>query len=120
MFNNIIVENFTTPCHQGELSDADSILELGNPTCGDKVLVTINLNSDHAISEARFRAWGCATSLAMSNVFCRFVEGRLLNELVQLTPEEISPLLGELEPSQQHCLSMLHQLFEQLAEVQIS
>lgn len=118
MFNHIIIENFTSPSHQGQLRDADITLELGNPTCGDKVLVNINIDGDDMVTEARFRAWGCATSLAMSNVFCRFIEGRHLEDLSQLTPEQISLLLGELEPSQQHCLNMLHKLFGQLGEVQ--
>lgn len=115
MFNDIIVENFTNPCHQGEIEDAALRLEIGNPVCGDRMLITLEAEAGGQVRQARFRAWGCATSVAAANVFCRYVSGRSLAQLQAVTAAEIAGLLGELEPSQHHCLDMLHKLFGQLA-----
>ncbi len=116
MFNDIIVENFTNPCHQGEIENAALRLEIGNPVCGDRMLITLETEADGQVRDARFQAWGCATSIATANVFCRYVTGRDLAQLRAATATEIAGLLGELEPSQNHCLDMLRNLFEQLAE----
>jgi nitrogen fixation NifU-like protein len=114
MFNEIITDNFCNPDYQGSLEIPDIQLKLGNPVCGDKVDIDLSLDDRGCISDARFRAWGCTTSLAMSNQFCRQVQGKTLVKLTQLNTEEISSMLGVLQPSQQHCLEMLHALFQQL------
>lgn len=117
MFNEIIIDNFCNPDHQGRLTLPDIQLQLGDPVCGDKVDIDLSLDQDGYIQEARFRAWGCTTSLAMSNQFCRYVQGKKTAEAARLPPEKIALLLGdELQPSQQHCLNMLQILFRQLGE----
>ncbi|SHO56622.1 iron-sulfur cluster assembly scaffold protein [Vibrio quintilis] len=123
MFNSILVQHFSSPTHQGELADPDTTLALGNPVCGDKVNIDLKFaasGKDAQIIQARFRAWGCATSLAMANAFCSYVEGRSVDSLTELKEHAISALLGELEPSQQHCLDMLNELFQQLKSMEVA
>ncbi|MCP9269807.1 iron-sulfur cluster assembly scaffold protein [Xenorhabdus bovienii] len=114
MFNEIITDNFCHPDCQGSLENPDIQLKLGNPVCGDKVNIDLSLNEEKRISDARFQAWGCTASLAMSNQFCRQIQGKTLTELAQLNTQEIDQMLGKLQPSQQHCLEMLHALFQQV------
>ncbi|MDC9589114.1 iron-sulfur cluster assembly scaffold protein [Xenorhabdus sp. XENO-10] len=114
MFNEIITDNFCNPDLQGSLTNPDIQLKLGNPVCGDKVNIDLSLSKDGQINEARFQAWGCTTSLAMSNQFCRQAQGKTLTELAQLSTPEIDKMLGKLQPSQRHCLEMLHALFQQV------
>ncbi|MBE8596016.1 iron-sulfur cluster assembly scaffold protein [Xenorhabdus sp. BG5] len=116
MFNEIITDNFCNPDFQGSLTNSDIQLKLGNPVCGDTVNIDLSLSEEGRISAARFQAWGCTTSLAMSNQFCRQAQGRTLAEIAQLSTQEIASMLGKLQPSQQHCLEMLHALFQQVRE----
>ena len=113
MFNDIIVRHFSNPTHTGELPNASRTLELGNPVCGDRLRVDLRIEGDH-IAEARYQAWGCATSLATGNAFCEHVENKPLRDAATTAPEAIEALLGELEPSQMHCLEMLRSLFAHL------
>lgn len=113
MFNDIIVANFSHPRYAEALPDADLMLELGNPVCGDRIRVQLQL-AGGAVRKARYQAWGCATSLATGNVFCGFIDSQPLSALRSLPAGQIAALLGELEPSQHHCLDMLRSLFEQL------
>lgn len=113
MFNDIIVRHFSNPTHAGELADASRSIELGNPVCGDRIRVEIRLDGDR-IAAARYQAWGCATSLATGNAFCAHIEDKSLGEAAGASPATIEALLGELEPSQMHCLEMLRALFAQL------
>ncbi|MBD2784607.1 iron-sulfur cluster assembly scaffold protein [Xenorhabdus sp. DI] len=114
MFNEIITDNFCNPDLQGSLTNPDIQLKLGNPVCGDKVDIDLSLDEERRISKARFQAWGCTTSLAMANQFCRQIQGRTLTELSKLDTQEIDAMLGRLQPSQKHCLEMLHALFQQV------
>src|SRR5687768_608249 len=115
MFNDIIVENFSSPRYAEELDTADLTLELGNPVCGDRIRVQLQL-ADGVINKARYQAWGCATSLATGNIFCGFVDTMPLAAVLATPEPAVSALLGELEPSQHHCLEMLRSLFAQLHE----
>jgi nitrogen fixation NifU-like protein len=113
MFNDIIVRNFSDPQFAAELDEATASIELGNPVCGDRIRVQLKL-ADGQVQRARYQAWGCATSLATGNVFCAHINGRPLEELLGTNADAIDAMLGELEPSQHHCLEMLHGLFRRL------
>lgn len=115
MFNDIIVENFSSPRFAEELPHADLTLELGNPVCGDRIQVQLQL-AGGVISKARYQAWGCATSLATGNIFCGFVDAKPLALVLDTPAGAMADMLGELEPSQHHCLEMLRALFAQLNE----
>ena len=115
MFNDIIVENFSSPRYAEELECADLTLELGNPVCGDRIRVQLQL-ADGVIGKARYQAWGCATSLATGNIFCGFLDAKPLSAVLAASAGDMAAMLGELEPSQHHCLDMLRALFAQLNE----
>lgn len=115
MFNDIIVENFSAPRYAEELDSANLTLELGNPVCGDRIRVQLQL-AGGVIAKARYQAWGCATSLATGNIFCGFLDTKPLSVVQAMPPGDIASMLGELEPSQHHCLEMLRSLFAQLNE----
>ncbi|WP_199610188.1 iron-sulfur cluster assembly scaffold protein [Flocculibacter collagenilyticus] len=113
MYNDIIIDNFSDPRNVGDLESADHELEIGNPVCGDRIKVQLSV-TDNLINKAVFRAWGCATSVATANIFCRSIEGQTATEIAQRQPQEIEAMLGELEPSQHHCLHILSELHEKL------
>lgn len=113
MYNQVIVENFSNPKHVGSLVGADFEIEIGNPVCGDRIRVQLKANQ-HTVEEAVFKAWGCATSVATANIFCNSITGKELSHISQRNTSEFQSMLGDLEPSQQHCLSILEQLHSQL------
>ncbi len=110
MFNDLIVKHFSNPTHTGTIADPSRVMELGNPVCGDRIRVDLRIDGD-SIVEARYQAWGCATSLATGNAFCEYIEGRTLADAAGTPSASMEALLGELEPSQMHCLEMLRTLF---------
>ncbi|GAA3326581.1 hypothetical protein GCM10020331_063060 [Ectobacillus funiculus] len=68
----------------------------------------------------KFTAYGCATALATADIFfAHYIIGKQLSEIIA-TPIDIrEAMLGELEPSQMHCLYILHELFTQLEQVAV-
>lgn len=119
MFNEIIVKNFTEPTFASELDEANTTIEIGNPVCGDRIRVQLDLE-DGYIKSARYQAWGCATSLATGNVFCGCINNKPLGSVVDTSNNEIEALLGDLDPSQHHCLEMLKVLFQKLKQTHAS
>lgn len=113
MFNDIIVKNFSNPEFAAEFENATNTIELGNPVCGDRIKVQLHIE-DGVIKKANYAAWGCATSLATGNVFCSHINGAACSDIQSMDKEHIENMLGELDPSQHHCLEMLHKLFEKL------
>jgi nitrogen fixation NifU-like protein len=112
MFNETIVRHFSNPEFAAELDDATASIELGNPVCGDRISVQLKITDGH-VRKARYQAWGCATSLAAGNVFCAHVNDQPL-AAIATSGAAIDSMLGELEPSQHHCLEMLRALFAEL------
>jgi nitrogen fixation NifU-like protein len=112
MFNETIVRHFSNPEFAAELDDATASIELGNPVCGDRISVQLKITDGH-VRKARYQAWGCATSLAAGNVFCAHINDQPL-AAIATSGAAIDSMLGELEPSQQHCLEMLRALFAEL------
>jgi nitrogen fixation NifU-like protein len=116
MFNEIIVRNFSNPSFASELDEVSASIEIGNPVCGDRIRVQLDVAEGY-IRQARYQAWGCATSLATGNIFCSHLEGKRLNTALNTPGVEIDAMLGELEPSQYHCLEMLKSLFQRLNNI---
>ena len=114
MYNDIIIDNFSNPKFVGDLESADYKFEIGNPVCGDRIHIQVSFDEDY-IRESRFRAWGCATSVATANIFCSSIIGKSVNEISARKNSEISDMLGELEPSQQHCINILSELHRELS-----
>jgi nitrogen fixation NifU-like protein len=113
MFNEIIVQHFSNPHFASELDQACASIEIGNPVCGDRIRVQLEI-TEGVIQKARYQAWGCATSLATGNIFCSKIDGQSLKTFSNFSNVDIEKLLGELDPSQHHCLEMLKSLFQKL------
>ncbi|MCV2881301.1 iron-sulfur cluster assembly scaffold protein [Actibacterium sp. XHP0104] len=114
MFSDLIVDNFTSPTHAGEIDAPVLVLENKDPVCGDQIRIGLAVENGQ-ITSARFRAWGCATSMATANILCKWLEGRGVQDCAEASAEEISALLGQLSPEQRHCQHIAQNLVRQLA-----
>lgn len=112
MYSELIVENFSNPTHNGTLENYSVLLENKNPVCGDHITITL-ATDQNTITQAKFQAWGCATSIASANIFCNWIEGKNIAELKSMTRTQLEALLGELAPEQYHCLDILANLLNQ-------
>lgn len=113
MYNDLIVENFVDPEFVGDIDQPDLEFELGNSVCGDRIKIQVKI-ANYIIEEIAFRAWGCATSVATANIFCRSAKGATLENISNRDEKSIEAMLGELEPSQHHCVNILLELHKKL------
>jgi nitrogen fixation NifU-like protein len=90
-----ILEHYTHPHHYGILEDADISHEESNPLCGDRIRFDIKLAADgETIQDVRFSAVGCAISKASASMLSDLLIGQKLNEIKELTKEDVLEELG--------------------------
>ncbi len=106
MYSDLIVQHFGDPQFVGDLDDKNIEFEIGNPVCGDRIQVHAITNGA-TIENIVFRAWGCATSVATADIFCEQAKGQSLEQLESRSENDMAQMLGDLEPSQQHCVSIM-------------
>jgi len=101
-YSDLVLDHFENPRNVGETSRVDARGRAENPACGDELVLTLRLE-DGRISEARFRASGCAASIASSSMTTVLLEGRTLDQARGLTNLDVATALGGLPPAKMHC-----------------
>jgi len=104
LYRELILDRFQNPLFRGELDPHDISFEDDNPLCGDHIRIDLRVNSQGIVSEAAFSGQGCAISQASADLLVEEIIGKPLNEVKQLTKEDILELLGiELGPVRLKC-----------------
>jgi NifU-like protein involved in Fe-S cluster formation len=101
MYSVTVLDHFKNPRHAGELENADADVEVTNPVCGDTMRLSARIK-DGRVTEAKFLARGCVTSIACGSVIAEKMQGALLADVTRITPEQISETLGGLPPATFH------------------
>ena len=103
-YREIIIDRYQNPHYRGELDPHDISFEDSNPLCGDEIRIDVVLNGDNRVQDARFSGRGCAISQAAADLLLESIQGKSLEELKQLTKEDVLDLLGiELGPVRLKC-----------------
>lgn len=100
-FSPVVVDHFTNPRNAGELADADVRAFVGNPVCGDQILLTATVDGDR-VADIRFQAFGCSASLAVASLLTTTLQGTPLDDIKGIDAARIEQLAGGLAPDQRH------------------
>jgi nitrogen fixation NifU-like protein len=100
-FSPTVVDHFTSPRNCGRLPAADVAAFVGNPVCGDQILLTARVDQD-AVSEVAFEAFGCSASLAIASILTERLAGMPIREIDGITTEQVLQWSGGLSPDQRH------------------
>ena len=80
LYQDIILDHYRSPRHQGLLHDPDLRGEGFNPFCGDQVVLTLGLDGAGRIAEVGFEGQGCSISQASASMLTGHLEGKTLEE----------------------------------------
>ncbi|MCK8825243.1 Fe-S cluster assembly scaffold protein NifU [Fuchsiella alkaliacetigena] len=105
MYSDKVMEHFENPRNIGELEDADGVGEVGNPTCGDIMKISINVEDD-IIQDIKFKTFGCGAAIATSSITTEMVKGKSIKEAQKLTNKDVAEALGGLPPEKMHCSNL--------------
>jgi len=103
-YREMIIERYKTPHFRGVLDPNDISYEDDNPSCGDHIQVDVRLDENNVVTEALFSGEGCAISQASADLLMESIIGKNLEDLKDLSKEDILENLGiELGPVRLKC-----------------
>jgi nitrogen fixation NifU-like protein len=103
-YRELIIERYKSPHHRGKLDPNDISYEDDNPACGDHIQIDVRLDENQVVAEALFSGEGCAISQASADLLLESIIGKNIEEVKELTKEDILDMLGiELGPVRLKC-----------------
>jgi nitrogen fixation NifU-like protein len=104
-FSAEVIDHFTNPRNFGRLDGPDVAAFVGNPVCGDQILLTARIRDD-AVSDLRFEAFGCSASLAVASILTERLSGMAVAEIADLGEDQVADWAGGLAPEQRHVATL--------------
>ena len=102
LYQDIILDHYRRPRHQGLLEDPDVRGEGFNPFCGDQVVLTMDLDDAGRIGGVGFEGQGCSISQASASMLTDHLTGKTLDEAEALVRTFKGVMQGEeLTPEQE-------------------
>lgn len=103
LYQDLILDHYRNPRHQGSLNTPTHQASAHNPTCGDKLEMQLLVKND-MIADVKFSGSGCAISQASASLLTEFVIGKTLTEVRALSKDDLLALLGvTLSPNRLKC-----------------
>src|SRR5437762_12998560 len=75
LYQEQILDHYKHPRNKGPLPGATLNAKDSNPLCGDEVILHLNVDGSHRISEVRFEGQGCAISQASASILTTMLQG---------------------------------------------
>jgi nitrogen fixation protein NifU and related proteins len=98
-------DHLANPRNAGELPDANAIAEETNPVCGDRLRLSLRVNSDR-IEAVRYLAYGCPPTLVCGSVLTELLIGKRISEAMQLTRADVLNAVGGLPSRKLHAAAL--------------
>lgn len=92
-YREYILDHYRNPRNRGVLESPDYTYEDSNPLCGDEIRMDLKVN-DGVIKDIKFSGRGCAISQASASMLTEMIEGKPLDEVRELTKEDMLETLG--------------------------
>ncbi|MBI3379706.1 SUF system NifU family Fe-S cluster assembly protein [Candidatus Gottesmanbacteria bacterium] len=119
IYREIILDHFKNPRNFGKMKNPDANAYENNPFCGDKIEIDVKIKNkeqrtkNRIIEDIKFRAEGCAISMASASMLTERVLGKNIKDIKKLNTEDILEMLGiTLTPTRLKCallpLEVLH------------
>ena len=94
MYSAQVLDHFEHPRNTGEVANADAVVQLSNPACGDVLKLTLKVDAG-VISKARFLAKGCVPAMACGSVLTEMIQGKTMEAASTFSREELVQIAAE-------------------------
>ncbi len=101
-YSDSVMDHFSNPRNMGEMEDADTIGEVGNPKCGDVMKLYLKIK-ENVIVDAKFKTFGCGAAIATSSMATEMIKGKTIDEAREVSNDAVANALGGLPPAKMHC-----------------
>lgn len=87
IYREEILEHYQHPQNYGALKNAKFSARKVNPLCGDEIALYFEPDRSGKIKNIRFKASGCALSIASASMFTEWLKGKKISRLQSVKPE---------------------------------
>ncbi|HEX2622532.1 MAG TPA: iron-sulfur cluster assembly scaffold protein [Phototrophicaceae bacterium] len=94
MYREYILDHGMNPRNKGIVQPADLDHEESNPLCGDRLRLTAQIDDQNIIRKIGWDGDGCAISQAAASLLGEQIIGKSLDEVAQITREDVLELIG--------------------------
>ena len=94
LYRSVIMDHYKNPRNKGSLDENSVTIDMNNPTCGDRIHLTLNLQ-DGVVQDAKFDGEGCSISMSSASMMTQIVKGKKLDEALELADIFSKMMLGE-------------------------
>ena len=103
LYNNTVMEHFMNPRNVGEIENPDGKGIYGSPVCGDMMQITLSVDENEIITDAKFKTFGCGSAIASSSMATELIKGKSLEEAWEVSNKAVAEALEGLPPIKMHC-----------------
>ena len=97
------------PHNVGEIENPDGLGTYGSPVCGDMMQISIKVDDNEKITDAKFKTFGCGSAIASSSMATDMIIGMSVEDALELSNQKIVDELGGLPPVKIHCSVLAEQ-----------
>jgi nitrogen fixation NifU-like protein len=101
-YSEKVMDHFLHPRNVGEIQDADAVVVVGDPSCGDQLKIWLKVEND-CIADITFKTFGCPGAIATSSMMTALAKGKSLAEAKKMTDDDIIDALDGIPERKKHC-----------------
>jgi len=105
MYSAQLLDHFEHPRNAGDLAEADAVVEISNPVCGDVVRLGLKIQADR-IDQIRFKAKGCVPALACGSALTELALGKTVVDARTLNRDDLIMAVGGLPQASTHAAQL--------------
>ena len=102
-YSEKVLEHFSCPQNIGEIENASGVGQVGNAKCGDIMRISLKIDNNGVITDAKFKTFGCGAAVATSSMATELIIGKTVQEAAKMTNSAVMEALDGLPPEKIHC-----------------
>ncbi|RFU63800.1 Fe-S cluster assembly sulfur transfer protein SufU [Peribacillus glennii] len=75
LYRQVIMDHYKNPRNKGALQDGSLVVDMNNPTCGDRIRLTMKVE-DGKVTDTKFDGEGCSISMSSASMMTQAIKGK--------------------------------------------